>query len=151
MHFFLVFLLAALVDLGHGIALPTTHVLHEARDGHSQRWTNVGRAPSNSVLPMRIGLVQSNLHKTHEYLNDVSHPSSPNYGKHWTSQQVIEAFAPAKKTIKTVGQWLENAGIKPTLSENKAWFAFDITAEKAESLLHTQYFEYEVCLAVEAP
>ena len=150
MHFSLLSLLVTAVDLGHCIVLPTTHVLHEVRNGNSQRWANIGRAPANSVLPMRIGLSQSNLDKAHEYLNDVSHPSSPNYGKHWTSQQVIDAFQPAESTIETVRQWLVNAGLEPTLSGNKAWFAFDTTAKQAESLLQTEYYEYEVSRNSEA-
>ncbi|KAF2857821.1 putative protease S8 tripeptidyl peptidase I [Piedraia hortae CBS 480.64] len=140
----LVAFVVAAVSLVTAAVVPDAHVVHETREGHSARWNKLGRVRSTAVLPMRIGLVQSNLDKSHEYLMDVSHPDSPNFGKHWTSQEVIDAFKPADDTIDTVRQWLVEHGIKnPTLSDNKAWFAFHATADQAESLLHTEYFEYE--------
>lgn len=46
------------------------------------------------MLPMRIALAQSNLDKGEEWLMDVSHPTSEKYGKHWTAEDVANAFAP---------------------------------------------------------
>jgi tripeptidyl-peptidase-1 len=75
-----------------------------------------------------------------------SHPDSSNYGKHWTSEQVIEVFSPEQKTVDTVTQWLVDFGIDPkriTHSDNKGWLAFDATTEEAEGLLHAEYHLYE--------
>lgn len=57
------------------------YVLHEKRDGAPHQWSKRSRAHPDEVLPIRIGLVQSNLHKAEEYMLDVSDPSSPNFGK----------------------------------------------------------------------
>lgn len=47
------------------------HVLHEKREvGHAQ-WTKRSRLEPDRILPMRIGLTQSNLEKGHDYLMDV--------------------------------------------------------------------------------
>lgn len=46
------------------------------------------------MLPMRIALTQSNLDKGEEWLMDVSHPTSEKYGKHWTAEDIANAFAP---------------------------------------------------------
>lgn len=95
---------------------------------------------------MRIGLTQSNLESAHEYLIDVAHPGSANYGKHWTADDVIEVFRPNDETLATVRKWLVDSGIRNksiTISRNKAWLAFDATAKQMESLLHTEYFEYQ--------
>lgn len=117
-------------------------VLHEKRDSTPPRWRKLGRADGS--LSMRIGLAQSDLGKAHEHLMDISHPKSPNYGKQWTSEQVISAFQPSDETVETVRQWLAVAGIKGvTQSENKAWLAFHASVEQAEKLLETEYFEYE--------
>lgn len=41
-------------------------------------------------------------------------------------------------------QWLSGAGVSHVVqSENKAWLAFHASVAQAESLLHTEYFEYE--------
>ena len=75
-----------------------------------------------------------------------SDPASPNFGKHWTSEEVIEAFRPSKQTEDEVRKWLVDSGIPSTRishSESKGWFAFYATAEEAESLLFTEYHEYE--------
>lgn len=137
-------LLATVAVLGDCSAIPHSHAVHEKRDSHSTRWTNIGRAPANKVLPMRIGLAQSNLDDAHNYLTEISHPASPNYGKHWTSEQVINAFKPSDETVETVRNWLADAGIRGVVqSENKAWLAFHATVKQAEALLHTEYNEYE--------
>ena len=72
----------------------STHVVHERRSHAPNGWTKRSQLHRNAILPMRIGLKQSNIDRGYEYLDDVSHPSSPNYGKHWTAKQVAETFAP---------------------------------------------------------
>ena len=125
---------------------PASHVVLEERHAAPERWVKRSRVHPDSVLPVRIGLVQNNLDKSHEFLMDVSHPDSPNYGKHWTPEQVIEAFQPSSETVETVKEWLKSAGIPlstVTHSDNKAWLAFHAPASKMEELLHTEYHEYE--------
>jgi len=75
-------LLAAVAGLLTCSAAPTDNfVLHEKRDGDPHQWTKRNRAHPADILPVRIGLVQSNLHKAEEYILDVSDPYSPNFGK----------------------------------------------------------------------
>jgi tripeptidyl-peptidase-1 len=129
-------------------ALPTpaSHVVHEERDTSEKTWVKRDRLSPRTILPVRIGLAQNNLEKAQEYLLDVSHPYSPDYGKHWTSEQVIEVFKPSDYTIETVYKWLLSSGIENdtiTHTDNKAWFAFHATAEQLESLLHTEFHEFE--------
>jgi tripeptidyl-peptidase I len=75
-----------------------------------------------------------------------SHPSSPNYGRHWTSEKVAQTFAPDEDTITHVKNWLVSAGISPKRirqSINKGWLTFNATVNEAENLLHTKYHQYE--------
>lgn len=53
--------------------LPTTFVVHEERDvvSSSSRWVKLNRVDADAILPMRIGLVQSNLDQAWEYLMEV--------------------------------------------------------------------------------
>jgi tripeptidyl-peptidase-1 len=74
-----------------------------------------------------------------------SHPDSPNYGKHWTSEQVISAFAPADNTVSSVREWLHSNGIadaRISHTENRGWLAFVATGKEMENLLKTEYYEY---------
>lgn len=88
--------LAALAALTLTAASPLDipHYVHEKRAGPPRGWTKRNALDRRAVLPMRIGLKQSNLEKTWEWLSDVSHPESENYGRHWSAKQVAEAFAP---------------------------------------------------------
>jgi len=59
---------------------------------------------------------------------------------------VIEAFRPSQQTEDEVRNWLIDSGIPAQRiihTENKAWFAFFATAAEAESLLFTEFHEYE--------
>lgn len=44
---------------------------HERRDALPRGWLKTEKVPTGSILPMRIGLVQSNLEKGHDLLMDV--------------------------------------------------------------------------------
>jgi len=46
-------------------------VLHERRDGLPRTWLKSEKVPGGTIIPMRIGLVQSNLDKGHDLLMDV--------------------------------------------------------------------------------
>ena len=51
------------------LAAPS-HVLHEKRSD-SHEWVKRGRVAADSVLPMRIGLTQSNLAQGHDWLMEL--------------------------------------------------------------------------------
>lgn len=66
------FILWAIVCLAVGFCESFTGpVIHERRDGLPQGWSRHTKAAASSILPMRIGLVQSNLEKGHDLLMDV--------------------------------------------------------------------------------
>ena len=100
-----------------------------------------------ALSAVRIGLQQNQnaLAKAHEWLMEVSHPSSNKYGQHWTPNEVIDAFKPTHNTLKAVKQWLmtEIGEDRITHTDNKAWFAFDALAEEMERLLRTEFYGYQ--------
>ncbi|KAJ5389262.1 Rattus norvegicus CLN2 is a lysosomal protease Precursor [Penicillium cataractarum] len=126
-------------------ALPPTHVIHEKRDRVLSEWRSVGQPKPESLLLVRIGLKQNNLHRANEYLLDVSHPQSSNYGKYWSADRIIDTFSPSDHTIALARAWLIESGISDariSLNRNKGWLELVATAKEAEELLHTQYFQY---------
>lgn len=130
------------------LAIPTpNHVLHEGRDGPLTQSRE--RLDPDAIIPIRIALRQSNLHVGYDRLMDVSHPSSPNYGKHLSTEEVHNLFAPTESSVRAVKDWLLESGLGLSEThvlhyENKGWLALDIPASHAEKLLNTEYYEYEI-------
>lgn len=80
---------AALTALATALPTSSNHVLHEKRSGSSSWSPKEGVKPDGRIkLPVRIGLAESNLHLGHDILMQVSEPTSKQYGKHWTNEQV---------------------------------------------------------------
>ena len=75
-------------------ALPahTPYVVHEKRSTQTEKWSRRSDIKLNrdAVIPMSFGLTQRNLENGYDFLMDVSHPESKNYGKHWTMEKVCE-------------------------------------------------------------
>ena len=70
------------------------HQVHEQR--HPQtRWQKISRASPEQIVPVSIGLTQQNLDRGEQWLYEVSDPSSPKYGKHWSAQDIADAFSPS--------------------------------------------------------
>lgn len=127
------------------LAFPTSnHAVHEKRDtplNHPRQ-----RLHPDAIIPIRIAIQQSNLHIGHDRLMDISHPSSPNYGKHLSPEEVHNLFAPSEASFNAVKSWLIDSGLDESdilHYENKGWLALDIPARRAENLLKTKYYEYE--------
>jgi tripeptidyl-peptidase-1 len=128
-------------------AAPTSssHALHEKRNSAPRDWEKRYRVSPHVILPVRIGLTQSNLDKGPELLDEVSNPFSPKYAQHYTPKQIHDLFAPRKDTVDTVSQWLQGAGIaayRIRQSVNKQWLQFDASTAEVEALIKTEYYKY---------
>ena len=122
------------------------HVVHERRDNPPSKWTRHSRLHPTTVIPVRIGLAQQNLHRAEEFINQVSHPESPDYGKHWSPQKVVDMFSPSAEAIDAVQQWLSASGIdlrRVRMSQSRNWMTFNATTMEAERLLKTEYHLYK--------
>jgi tripeptidyl-peptidase-1 len=62
---------AAIAALLNAAPAPIKHVLHEERTILSRDWTKGARIEKSAVIPMRIGLTQTNLEKGYHYLMEV--------------------------------------------------------------------------------
>ena len=126
------------------IAAPSTpRVQHEKRDFLPPGWRRYDMIPSHEILPMRFALTQNNLDRADEFLMDVSHPDSPNFGKHWTAKQVAETFAPSQESVDIVTGWLTASGIAPErikISQSMGWLTLNASVAEAEELLKTRYY-----------
>lgn len=90
---FSIFALGALT--ASAIASPTSrYAVHERRDRAPHGWSKREQLDGRVVMPMRIALAQKNMDRGDEFLQDVSHPDSANYGQHWSAKQVANTFSP---------------------------------------------------------
>ncbi|KAF7334234.1 Subtilisin-like protein [Mycena sanguinolenta] len=123
-------------------------VLHAKRSAPPAGWSRVRRHAPDAVLPLRFGLTQPNIDMAtlETLLNDVSHPDSPNYGKHWSPGRVASHFAPSNEAVHTVVSWIADSGIardRVRVSSTKGWVLLNATVAEAEDLLKTEYHVYE--------
>lgn len=105
-----------------------THIVHEKRDALPVAWTKHSRAQKDVIVPVRVGLKQRNLEHSDRFLEDISDPDSPNFGKlaptaiaygpltinpgkHWTAERVANTFAPHPEASETTLDWLHASGI----------------------------------------
>lgn len=122
------------------------YVVHEKRTPIPPDWSLVRRHYASSTFPLRFALKQRNIEKIGDFLLDVSHPDSPNYGNHWTPSDIVYKFSPSSDTIDTVREWLLSMGIDPLriqLSPSRGWINVDVSVEEAEHLLQTEYNVYK--------
>ncbi len=120
-------------------------VVHERRAAEPLDWVRSRRLEPTAILPMCLGLAQSNLDKLEDMLMSVSHPLSPSYGKHFSPQDVVDTFAPSGETVARVTEWLVESGIakeRLRMSASKGWIAFNATVEEAEALIDAEYHVY---------
>lgn len=121
--------------------------IHEQRATNNEldHWQKHSVPAADLTLVVRIGLAQRNLHRAEEYLLDVSHPDSPNYGRHWTLEQVRATFAPAATSEAVVKKWLVSSGIDGARlgALPSGWLTFNATVRELEALLHTKYHTFK--------
>ncbi|KAH8112254.1 subtilisin-like protein [Phellopilus nigrolimitatus] len=138
--------LSLLALLGFIAAEPqlSPHVVHERRafSPEARGWRLARRLEPHATLPLKIGLAQRNMHTLEDVLMAVAHPESPDYGRHWSAQQVVEHFAPSRDTVDAVVNWLAQSGVERTrlrLSQSKSWVELNATVREVEDLLKTEY------------
>ena len=138
--------LCALVLSVNAFPAPESYRLHEERSTESIQWEKRSRVKPDILLPVRIGLTQSNLDNGPTLLDEVSNPDSPRYGEHYTMEEIHDIFAPTSESVEGVKGWLQDSGVHPdrvSQSVNKQWIQFDAPVHEVENLLQTEYFHYE--------
>ena len=135
----------ALSLLSGAVPFLTQYNVHEKRTALPPGWSLARRYDATSIIPLRFALKQRNINDIGTYLYDVSHPRSPNYGKHWSAGDIVRTFAPTDETIHVVRNWLVTSGIEEhriSLGRTKGWMRVNVTVEEAERLMNTEYNVY---------
>lgn len=134
----LILLLFSVVSLTLVFAGSVVKDYHKAPLG----WQNIGRAPREHVLYLRIGLSQSDFPELVRQLYQVSDPQHPTYGQHLSKAQVHELVKPRDDTFADIEDWLEQNDLdlsELTYNSARTWAKISITVAEAERLLDTEY------------
>ncbi|KAH9915907.1 family S53 protease [Fomitopsis serialis] len=121
--------------------------LHEARAAAPSGYTLISSASPDTVLNLRVALVQSNIDGLLDTLYDVSDPESPNYGEYLTKEEVEAYVKPTQDSVEAVNAWLGDNNLTATpVSPSGDWVEVNIPVSKANELLDTDFsvFRHEV-------
>jgi tripeptidyl-peptidase-1 len=83
---------SSLFSLALAKRLTTPMVLQDSRSEVPLGFSRRGAAPSDQSLTLRIALASNNITGLEKVLLDISTPSSPNYGKYLTKDEVRSTF-----------------------------------------------------------
>lgn len=105
-------------------------------------WTVAGPTPRASLIELTFAVKQQGTQELHDALMRVSSPSSSEYGKHLTNQQVQAMTAPAPEHIDTVLKFLaEHNAEVTTTTPNSDMIMATVPVETAERMLSADYFQ----------
>lgn len=129
-----------------GTSRPSSTEKRQVVSAAKHEWDKRGEADTTVSLSIHIALKQRGVDYGVESLLDLSNPSSPNFGRHWTAREVAEAFAPPAETISAVIRWLNNSGVhtsRVSPSHGRTYLVFDSTVGEAAHLLNTTFHQFE--------
>ncbi|KAK0120242.1 hypothetical protein ONS95_011648 [Cadophora gregata] len=135
--------IAAEAVLGNPIQVRTSYAVKE-KHWVPKRWTKMGRAPSEKIINLQIGVKQSNFGELERHLNEVSDPDHLRYGKHLSHEEVNDLIKPSDESLDLLHEWLEANGIKyASYSPAMDWVNIQVNVLTAERLLDTEYHVYQ--------
>merc|ERR1711924_359856 len=95
-----------------------------------------------SLVELTFAVKQRGLEQLHDTLMRVSDPSSPEYGKHLSNEQVHALTSPDPKHILAVSSFLKQHGAEPhSASLNNDFIVVKVPVKTAEKMLSTKYVQ----------
>ncbi|KAI0065706.1 tripeptidyl peptidase A [Artomyces pyxidatus] len=122
-------------------APPRAHKLVESI-APPRDWFNLGPAPADHVIPLRIALPQSDFDTLERHLYEISDPDHERYGAHLSKEEVEALVAPHPDSLRAVDAWLAEHGIPEsacTRSPAKDWVSVNVPVSLAETMLDTKF------------
>ncbi|PCH35756.1 subtilisin-like protein [Wolfiporia cocos MD-104 SS10] len=134
-------LMLALLSLGAlGKHLQRDLQIHEFRESIPTGYTLTGPASSDAMIDLRIALVQNDTAGLIDALYDVSTPSSSDYGKHLSKEEVEASVTPKAESVSAVHSWLNENGVNATtISPAGDWLSVQLPVGKANEMLGAEY------------
>lgn len=116
----------------------------EARSSNSvlSGWATGGESPRDARIELSFAVKQRGLEELHDTLMRVSMPSSPDYGKHLSNEEVNAMTAPDPEHIRIVEDFLALHGAVPVAATpNSDFIHATVSVETAERMLSAKYVQ----------
>lgn len=98
--------------------------------------------PKTHLIELTFAVKQRGLKELHDTLMSVSSPSSPDYGKHLSNEQVQALTAPDPRHIETVHAFLAKHGaVVSSTTPNSDMIITTVPVELAETMLSAEYVQ----------
>ncbi|OCH90805.1 family S53 protease [Obba rivulosa] len=131
---------ASLLTLACGKPVSRLMQRHDVRSDVPSGFVQGGPASPDTMLKMRLALVQSDPDGLVKALYDVSTPGSALYGQHLTREEAAAFAAPTSETQQVVNAWLAENDITATpLTPAGDWLSFSVPASKANELFDADF------------
>lgn len=116
-------------------------VLHEQIAAVPLDWEVTGIPSATSQLNLQVALKLSNVDSLESKIASISTPSSKDYGKYLTSEEVTELFGASAASQKAVESWLKSEGVTTfkTVGDS-VWF--QATVAQADKMLAATFKTY---------
>jgi tripeptidyl-peptidase-1 len=105
---------------------------------YPSEWVVGESAEKLSHVKLVFAVKQSNKEKLKEKFLSVSDPMSPEYGKHWTLEQIHALVRPSDEALNSVNQWLTQFK-DITITDRNDFIIVDTNVQTAESMLQCKY------------
>ncbi|EIM80876.1 tripeptidyl peptidase A [Stereum hirsutum FP-91666 SS1] len=142
-YLYLVVLLATSAPLATSGFNFSNIAVKEHIDEPPQSWKNLGLAPPDHILHLRIALPQSDFAALERHLYQVSDPAHERYGAHLTREEVEALVKPKRESVNLVEEWLTMHGVDihrdVTRSPAGDWLNLALPVGLVEIMLHTTY------------
>ncbi|KAJ7251397.1 family S53 protease [Mycena rebaudengoi] len=130
---------SSLFSLALAKRLTTPMVLQDSRSEVPLGFSRRGAAPSDQSLTLRIALASNNITGLEKVLLDISTPSSPNYGKYLTKDEVNAYIAPSTEALTAVHQWFSSTNITTVSGTAVDWLTVAVPISTANRLMAANY------------
>ncbi len=140
----LLFFTLLLVCVGTVFAY-VNHVTVESMSVLPAGWRKGHAASKSHKVEVHVFVKQQNTAELEEIFHSVSNPSSSEYGKHWSHEDINSFVAPTQHSVQVIEQWLDSHHVPKNARKhtpNKDIIKFTIPIEKAEEMLHTKYHHF---------
>ena len=87
-------------------------IRHPMAQAELDKWISVGKPDAAELVEVTFAIKQTNLEVLERVLNDVSDPSSPNYGDYMTFKEMAEIVHGRPESVAAVLRTLNSVGVK---------------------------------------
>ncbi|KAJ7172962.1 family S53 protease-like protein [Mycena crocata] len=110
-------------------------------------FVSLGEAPSSKSITLNLALASDNIAALEQLLLNISTPSSPNYGKYLSGEEVRDMstnLEPSPDTVAAVQDWCSAHNVSCSfLGVARDWISFTVPVATANKMLYAKYETFQ--------